>query len=154
MFVRIQDSRGKSLPQHIWTLSVPRKIKFLLVAASLLLIAVVAQVIVTRTIAQVRRMKTLDTMGLVSVALDRTLPAQGPLVGYDVVEQAKRSFPSIEIVDGKVADAWGRPIKVSIECESDGFHIRMTSAGKDGEFDTGDDVVKELVILYRPVKDR
>ena len=121
----------------------------LLAAVALLLIAVGAWVLVMRTIAQIKRMRTLDTMGQVTVALDRTLPDHGPIVGYNVTEQSKRLFPDLKMVDGKIADAWERPIKVSLEYASDGFHVRMVSAGKDGKFDTDDDIVNEGVIRYR-----
>jgi hypothetical protein len=121
------------------------------VGFGLLVVVIGAQRIVMCTLAQVKRMQTLDTMGQVGVALDRTLPSQPsqwPIVGYNPAKETKRLFPDVRMVQSEIADAWGRPITISVECHKGSFLVRMISAGKDGVIGTSDDITKEVSILY------
>jgi hypothetical protein len=115
------------------------KVAFLLAGVLLVVIFSLGRFLVIG-IAQVKKMKTGDTLGVVWITLDRTLPDRGPLSGYDVAAHARLLFPELKIVNGEIVDAWGKPLRVSIESASDGFHVRIISAGRDGKFNTADDI--------------
>ena len=91
----------------------------------------------------VKRMRTLDTIGQVSVAVSRTLGTNSlALDGYDVVMKARRLFPSIPLTNGQLADSWGHPLKVAIKRGEQGFDLRIVSSGPDGVFDSRDDLIE------------
>jgi hypothetical protein len=107
-------------------------------------------VAVRETRTQMKRVTTLDTMGQILVALDRSLPTnEVPLVEIDLAREVRRQFPNTVTVNGEVADAWGRPIRLSINNVTNGFAIEIVSAGPDGQVGTKDDLVRRDIILFQ-----
>jgi len=95
---------------------------------------------------QVRRMTTLDSMGQILVALDRTA-GESPLEQYDPVVETQKIFPSISVRNGQIMDGWGNPIKISIKRVKTGLQAYFTSAGPDGVMGSKDDVIREEVLF-------
>jgi hypothetical protein len=107
-------------------------------------------VAVSKTRTQMERVMTLDTMGQILVALDRTMPTNGVHpVKIDPTGEVQRRFPNIVTVNGEVADAWGRPIRVSINNTTNGFAIEIVSAGPDRQMGTKDDLVRSDIVLFQ-----
>jgi len=101
---------------------------------------------------QVKRMNTLDTMGQILVALDKTMPtAYGREI--NAVEATRNMFPSILITNHEILDAWRRPIQISVKKIEQGFAISIVSSGPDGVFGTKDDIVRNEVILFKSKTD-
>ena len=94
---------------------------------------------------QIRKMKTLDAMGQISVALDRTLGIK-PLDGYDPVSETRKIFSSISATNGQVIDGWGKPIAISFKRALNGFQVSIISSGTDGIMGTKDDLTWDYLL--------
>jgi hypothetical protein len=99
-----------------------------------------------RITGQVKAVKTLDSMGQIYVALSRSLGNE-PLEKYNAVAETLKLFPSLSVTSNQIADAWGRPIKISITKVGKGFNINLESPGADGRIDTKDDIRQDYLLL-------
>ena len=84
-------------------------------------------------------------MGQIIVAVDRTLGA-APLRDYDPVFETKKLF-DVQVIDGKIIDAWSNPIEISIQQHEKGFSLKLISPGPDGIAGTKDDYVQQFDVV-------
>jgi hypothetical protein len=94
-------------------------------------------------------MTTRDTIGCVTVALDRTLGTK-PLAKYDVVEETVKLFPEIRKSGNQIVDAWSNPLDIEIRAFDKVIDVSITSAGPDGRFGTSDDLMKAVWLEMKP----
>jgi len=120
-------------------------LQWLFLVAALAIVLVAFAIIQPRFMNHVNRARTFDYMGEIYVTITRTLETQ-PLKEYDAVSEARKIFPSLPVSNGAIVDAWGNPMRISIERIKDGFHVTLTSAGRDGVFGTKDDLVENYML--------
>ena len=91
-------------------------------------------------------MNTYDRMGVIQVTLDRTLGKKSMEEYYLLDEVLQREIYFFTETQGLV-DGWGNVMRVTIQCFpiKKEIHIKITSAGRDGVMDTGDDLMKEII---------
>lgn len=89
---------------------------------------------------QWRRMRTMDSMGQLWVAMCETLSTNN-FKQIDVATEALKLFPEIPVKNGQVLDSWGQPLKVSIERIDEGFRLDIISSGRDRVMGTSDDII-------------
>jgi len=118
-------------------------------AVSIIVLSACLFFFLQKTREQIKRMRTLDTMGQISVALDRTLGIK-PLDGYDPASETQKLFPSVASTDGQILDGWGKSITISIKRVEKGFQVSLISSGTDRIMGTNDDIRQEDLVLPAP----
>jgi hypothetical protein len=109
----------------------------------LLILIVIATSIIRQAIRQAR---TYDTIGMIEVAISKSLTVESWANGYDAVKETRRIFPIIKTANGFILDEWNTPIHIEIRRLPKSFSIRIVSAGKDRTFGTVDDCIREGVL--------
>ena len=120
--------------------------KKVFVIAGLTVLAAIIWYFQGKTVFYIKRMRTLDTMGQIYVSLSNSL-GKTPLEKYNAVLETQKAFPDISVKDGKITDAWGNPIEISIQKIEKGYKVCFISGGSDGKVGTCDDVVDKRLIL-------
>jgi hypothetical protein len=142
--VGILDDCWHSFPDCLALTTPIVKLKAIIVIA-VLVVLIMGLLLRAKVANQVKKMKTLDNMGQIYVALSRTLEAK-PLEEYDPVAETRKLFPTLPVTRGQIADAWGNPIGIVIKRVEKGFDVRLVSAGADGLPGTSDDIVQQYLL--------
>ena len=93
-----------------------------------------------------KKMETGDRIAMVLKAVSDTVGTI-PLSEYNPVTETLKAFPSIPAKGGKILDAWGNPIKISIDESTDSFSVSIISAGPDAIMGTKDDYSRQVLIM-------
>ena len=122
------------------------KIAIALFLALLILIIIAA----VKTAQLIKQARTFDTIGMVAVAMSKSLAIESWNKGYDVVRETRSMFPEVKTSEGAMLDAWNNPIHIEIQRLAKTFLVRIVSAGIDQKFGTADDCVREFQIKDEP----
>ena len=120
--------------------------KAAIVTTAIFLALILAYLIELRVTRQLKRVHTLDTMGQIYVTLSKTLDNKR-IETYDVASEAKKLFPSLKVTNNQILDSWGHPIGVSLKRVERGIEVTLSSLGRDGGAQSGEDIIQHYILF-------
>lgn len=88
-------------------------------------------------------MQNADYVAGVDYAIGSFLHTQDGLNTNIFISYVKCNYKDIQIKDGVILDKNNRPMKIIIINTNNVFYTKVSSAGKDGQWDTKDDLIRE-----------
>jgi len=90
-----------------------------------------------------RVMSNAESVVSVDYAVGQFLNCQREFATNGLANYIESNYPNINVKNGVILDKNGRPMRISINNNTNTYYISVSSSGKDGLWGTRDDVKRE-----------